>query len=98
MEALPLVNYRREVEIDLLGPEPLKEQIAEILAGRITDGTYPPRRAIPSGAALCAEFGVSRKTIGEAVRILKVRGLVIGSPGKGVFVNAKPPASKETGG
>lgn len=78
----------------MLGPEPLYEQIADVIAGRIRSGHYEARRAIPSGAALCAEFGVSRKTIGRAVQLLKDRDLLVGSPGKGVFVKVGPPAAQ----
>jgi GntR family transcriptional regulator len=48
--------------VDLDGPEPLYEQIARIIAARIADGTYPPRRRIPSEAGIVAEFDVSRPT------------------------------------
>lgn len=82
------------MEIDLLGPEPLYEQIADVVAERIRTGEYEVRRAIPSAARLCEEFGVSRKTIGMATALLRDRGLVEGRPGKGVYVTAKPPAAQ----
>ncbi|MFA1552016.1 GntR family transcriptional regulator [Actinomadura chokoriensis] len=72
--------------VDLDGPEPLYEQIAEVLAGRIADGTYPPRRRIPSEAAICEEFGVARPTARSAVRLLVERGLVQVVRGKGAYV------------
>src|SRR5512142_1749902 len=73
-------------EIDLLGPDPLFRQVAAVLARRIADGTYEPNRAIPSGAEIASEFGVSRKTAGQAVALLKRDGLVVGVQGRGVFV------------
>ncbi|MEU5077116.1 GntR family transcriptional regulator, partial [Streptomyces asoensis] len=54
--------------LDLDGPEPLYEQIAAILAARIADGTYPPRRRVPSEAGIVEEFGVSRPTARAAVQ------------------------------
>lgn len=72
--------------IDLLGPDPIYQQIAAILAGRIETGTYPANRAIPSGPAIAAEFSVSRRTANQAVDVLKARGLVRGVRGRGVFV------------
>lgn len=72
--------------IDLDGPEPLFEQIAAVLAARIEDGTYPPRRRIPSEAAICEEFGVARPTARRAVEELRARGLVVTVRGKGTFV------------
>ena len=72
--------------LDLDGPEPLYLQIAGLLAGRIADGTYPPRRRIPSEAQLVDEFGVSRPTARAAVQRLVEQGLVVTVRGKGSYV------------
>jgi len=72
--------------LDLDGPEPLYEQIAAILAGRIADGTYPARRRIPSEAGIVEEFSVSRPTARAAVQALVERGLVETVRGKGSYV------------
>lgn len=72
--------------VDLEGPEPLYEQIAAILGARIADGTYPPRRRVPSEAAVCDEFGVSRPTARSALQLLSQRGLIVTVRGKGSFV------------
>ncbi|MFE9170864.1 GntR family transcriptional regulator [Streptomyces kebangsaanensis] len=77
--------------LDLDGPEPLYEQIAAVLAARIADGTYPPRRRIPSEAGIVDEFGVSRPTARAAVQLLVERGLVHTVRGKGSFVADSPP-------
>jgi DNA-binding GntR family transcriptional regulator len=77
--------------VDLDGPEPLYEQVAAVLAGRIADGTYPPRRRIPSEAGLVDEFGVSRPTARAAVQLLVERGLVVTVRGKGSYVVDSPP-------
>ena len=77
--------------VDLDGPEPLYEQIAAVLAARITDGTYSPRRRIPSEAAIVEEFGVSRPTARAAVQLLVERGLVQTVRGKGTYVVDAPP-------
>lgn len=72
--------------IDLDGPEPLFEQIAEVLAGRIATGAYETRRRIPSEAALCEEFSVSRPTVRAAIALLADKGLVTTVRGKGSYV------------
>lgn len=74
------------MSVDLDGPEPLYEQIATVLAGRIADGTYAPRRRIPSEADVVAEFGVSRPTARAAIEVLVDGGLVVTVPGKGRYV------------
>jgi GntR family transcriptional regulator len=82
--------------VDLDGPEPLYEQIATILAGRIADGTYPPRRRIPSEADLVDEFDVSRPTARAALQVLADRGLTVTVRGKGRYV-ADPAGEDESG-
>lgn len=82
--------------LDLDGPEPLYAQIAAVLAARIADGTYPPRRRIPSEAAICAEFDVARPTARSAVQLLRERGLIATVQGKGSYV-AQPPVDGADG-
>ncbi|GAA4919058.1 GntR family transcriptional regulator [Streptomyces coeruleoprunus] len=76
--------------VDLEGPEPLYEQIAAVLTARIADGTYAPRRRVPSEAAICGEFKVSRPTARAAVQLLSKQGLIITVRGKGSFVAEQP--------
>ncbi|MFC4632112.1 GntR family transcriptional regulator [Promicromonospora alba] len=73
--------------LDLDGPEPLYVQIAAVLAARITDGTYPPRRRIPSETELTEEFDVSRPTVRQAIQVLRDRHLVETVRGKGTYVS-----------
>jgi DNA-binding GntR family transcriptional regulator len=61
-------------------------QIAAIVAARIADGTYLPNRLVPSEAAICDEFGVSRRTARSAYELLIKQGLIVTAPGKGTFV------------
>ncbi len=55
---------------------PRHEQIRLVLLERITSGVWPPGAAIPSEAELAREFGVSRPTIGRAMRDLAAGGIV----------------------
>ena len=61
-------------------------QLAEILRGRIADGTYEPGKRLPSLVALVEEFGLNAKTTKKAVDALRDEGLVVVSPGRGTFV------------
>lgn len=76
--------------IDLDGPEPLYRQIANLIERRIADGTYHPNRKVPSEAAICEEFGVSRRTARSAYALLADRGLIVMVPGKGTYVAERP--------
>ena len=69
-----------------MGPEPLRDQIAEVIRTRIADGVYPPRRAIPGEHALAAEFEVSRPTVRAAIEVLVAEGLLHRVRGKGTYV------------
>jgi GntR family transcriptional regulator len=55
---------------------------------RIQDGTYAPGAAIPSEAALQAEFDVSRPTAVRALGILQQDGWIDAEQGKGRFVRS----------
>jgi GntR family transcriptional regulator len=68
------------------GPTAPWRQLAEILAGRIEDGTYPPGSRIPSLAGLSQEFDLAQSTIQKAIGWLKEQGLVTTSV-MGTFVN-----------
>lgn len=77
-------------QIDLDGMEPLREQVAAIIASRIQDGTYPIGRRIPTEAALVDEFDVSRATIRAALKLLADRGLVQPQRPRGTFAVRRP--------
>lgn len=72
--------------IDPEGPDPLYQQLADLLAGRIERGELVPNRPIPSVATLQQEYGLARGTILHALRVLRERGLVRIVPGRGAFV------------
>src|SRR5579859_7636113 len=61
-------------------------QIADVLAARIEDGTYPADGRLPAELDLVAEFGSSRESVRRAVDELRRRGLVETVRGKGTFV------------
>jgi GntR family transcriptional regulator len=73
-------------------------QLADILRGRIADGTIEPGRCLPSLMDLEREFGLNPKTIRKALGLLKSEGLIESSPGRGMFVKAAGPQGGAEGG
>lgn len=76
--------------IDREGPVPPYQQIAAILRGRISDGTIPVGRRIPSLVELEQEFGVARDTLRKAIKVLRDEGLVETITGMGIYVVQQP--------
>ncbi|SFT05126.1 FadR/GntR family transcriptional regulator [Saccharopolyspora flava] len=68
----------------------LPEELAEQLLGSIIDGTYPPGGALPSEPELAELFTMSRLTVREAIKALRVQNVVRIERGRGTYVN--PPA------
>lgn len=58
-------------------------RLREILRARIESGTYPLGSFLPTEAELCAEFGVSRYTVREALRRLTEAGYLQRRQGSG---------------
>lgn len=79
------------MSIDPEGATPVYVQLADVIAGRIVDGTLSPNRPIPSEEQMRQEFGVARGTARKAVELLRVRGLVETVMGRGTFVLAPDP-------
>ena len=67
----------------------LYEHIEEALGLRIIEGKYSPEDTLPNEEALCAEFGVSRGVIREAIRVLHKKGFVRPRPKIGTLVQPK---------
>lgn len=61
-------------------------EIAADLAARIRAGEYKPGDQIPTYPQIQDLYNVSYATAARAVALLRDRGLVIGAPGRGVFV------------
>lgn len=68
-------------------------QIADDLRAKIADGTYPVGSELPSSTRLMKIYDVSITVVRAAVRELRSEGLVLGQPGKGVYVQrqGEPP-------
>jgi len=72
-------------------PVPLTyREVADDLAARIERGEYRVDEAIPSYRELAELYSVSISTASRAVALLRDRGVVVGHPGRGVYVAGGP--------
>lgn len=74
---------------------PAYQQVADDLRQQIASGELPVGSAIPSTAKLSELYSVSVTVVRAAVTQLRTDGLVVGHPGKGVFVSSTPDAAAE---
>lgn len=65
---------------------PTMDELIEDLVRRIEQGVFPPGTKIPSGRELADHYDVSPSTIARAIATLRQRGVLVGRPGRGVFV------------
>jgi GntR family transcriptional regulator, transcriptional repressor for pyruvate dehydrogenase complex len=70
--------------------EPIKktrvaEEVADRIRALILDGTFPQGRPLPSERILTEQFGVSRGSIRDALRMLETIGLIETQHGRGTF-------------
>ncbi|WP_199853315.1 winged helix-turn-helix domain-containing protein [Plantactinospora sp. BC1] len=69
---------------------PTMNELIDDLVKRIKKGDFPPGTQIPSTSDLADHYDVSPSTISRAVARLRQRGILVGRPGRGVFVAEKP--------
>jgi DNA-binding FadR family transcriptional regulator len=67
----------------------LHERVTRQLGLRILDGSYGSGDTIPSEVDLCAELGVSRTALREAIKLLSSKGLVTPRVKVGTIVNPR---------
>ena len=73
-------------------PPPKYQVVLGQLQRDIATGHYSPGQKFPSEAALVKRFGVSRITVGHAVRELQQRGMIDRVAGSGSYVRRQPAA------
>lgn len=61
-------------------------ELIEDLLRRIKEGEFQPGSQIPSTQQLSDHYDVSVSTIHRAVATLREQGVLVGRPGRGVFV------------
>jgi len=69
-----------------------------VLRRRIEDGTYRPGDLLPSQNDVVREFGVSRPTVIEALRVLRQEGWIDTQTGRGSFVRGRVPLGSSDAG
>jgi GntR family transcriptional regulator of arabinose operon len=71
-----------------------KHQVIETwIRSRIDEGVLVPGEKLPSESQLCAQFGVSRNAVRQAIQNLNHEGLVESTKGVGTFCRTRLPAS-----
>lgn len=70
----------------MVTPKGEVRRVAEVILGRILDGTYPRDLRLPPEASLAEELGCGRSTLREALRYLADLGLVQSRRGSGATV------------
>jgi GntR family transcriptional regulator len=72
---------------------PQHQRLTEALLGQIADGTVAVGDKLPSEATLCAQYGVARGTIRQALGRIEGLGMITRAPGVGSVVVARAPVS-----
>ncbi|MBX6331272.1 MAG: GntR family transcriptional regulator [Gemmatimonadaceae bacterium] len=72
---------------------PRYQQVADELMKRIGAGRYPVGALLPTEMELCTQYGVSRHTVREALRLLSDAGLISRRRRIGTEVVARTPAA-----
>lgn len=89
MVRVPTVRF---MSADLDRTRAVWRQVAQIVIGRIKDGTYPPGSRVPSTLELATELGIATSTSQKAMAHLRREGWLRGETGIGTFVADKPPS------
>ncbi|UPK76406.1 GntR family transcriptional regulator [Nocardioidaceae bacterium SCSIO 66511] len=71
-------------------PQTLSQKVAEDLRAQIAEGRLKVGAPIPSQAQLTERYEVSTSVTRKAVDQLRGEGLLVGQPGKAVYVQATP--------
>ena len=85
-------------ELNSLKRVSIVQQVEQVIADRIVDGTYAVDTKLPAEMTLSKQLGVGRGTVREAFRLLEAKGLVEIRPGRGAFVASDKEAGTEQTG
>lgn len=82
--------------VDVVATQPQYVLVAQALIDDIRRGRYGVGDLLPPETTLCTQFGVSRHTVREAMRLLIERGLVARQRGIGTTVTSLEPRARYT--
>jgi GntR family transcriptional regulator len=82
----PTVDQVTDPQIDKDSPKLVYVQVADHIAARIASGELAPGTKLPAERDLAAEYGVAYDTIRRATAVLRDRGLIITTVGRGTYV------------
>jgi GntR family transcriptional regulator len=77
---------------------PLYRQLDAILRDQIAGGQMRPGDRFPAETELCAQYGVSRATVRQALEALELEGLIERTAGRGTFLRTAPPSGRRPAG
>lgn len=77
--------------------EPKYQQLASLLKDGIEQGRYSAGHRLPSEAELCAEHGVSRTTVRQALSELEALKYILRKQGGGTYIRAGFPGPNPDG-
>ncbi len=77
--------------LDPTSDRPLSLQLADLLRDEIRRGARAPGSHLSTESDFQNEYGVSRTTVRNALRILSSEGLVVSKKGYGSYVRNRPP-------
>jgi GntR family transcriptional regulator len=72
-----------------IGRKPIYLDVIDVLMKRIQEGQYPPGSKLPSEDQLAREFGISRVSLREGLRVMSEDGILFRRQGSGTFVRDK---------
>ncbi len=66
--------------------EPAYLKVFKAIEARITDGSLKDGASLPTEGDLCDQFGVTRSTVREGLRLLEQTGLIVRGPAKKFYI------------
>lgn len=69
-----------------MSKKPIYRQIADALRQQVINGELKPGDALPTEAALCEHYGVSRVTVRQALKLLSEERVIESLQGSGWYV------------